>query len=53
MPVKPLKIVGVGHRALAEVFEDATEELIKRPQRSEAVGQCGIPNAQERALGSS
>ena len=29
--VKGLKIVGVGHRTFAEVFEDPAEELIKGP----------------------
>ncbi len=50
--VKGLKIVGVGHRSFAEVLEHPAEELVKGPQRSEAVGQCGIPNAQGMCAGS-
>jgi hypothetical protein len=50
--VEGLEIVGIGHRAFAEVLEHPTEKLVEGPQRSEAVGQCSIPNAQGLHVGS-
>jgi hypoxanthine phosphoribosyltransferase len=50
--VEGLKVVCIGHGPFVEVLKDPAEELVEGPQRSEAVGQCGIPNAQGMRLGS-
>jgi hypoxanthine phosphoribosyltransferase len=48
--VQRLKIVRVGNRTFFKVLEYPAEELVEGPQRSEAIGQCGIPNAQGMRL---
>ena len=44
-PVQALEIVAVRQGAFPEMFQDAGQELVEGPQRSKAIGQCGIPNA--------
>jgi hypothetical protein len=43
-----LEVVGIRDRALAQVLEHASKELIKGPERAKAIGQYGIPNARSR-----